>query len=146
MSSPLRRKTAHGAVFTIFTTCWILAHFDIALVSQAMLSRQSFANHVSPFLRDSFFSELTAKIARLSTHCERGKDNTIIFVKLSHVSKIKCWERPHQPITALHFISLAYWPRPHATTYFNWSRLLTWTLPRRGTRTGTTSSNPRAWG
>ena len=26
---------------------------------------------------------------------------------------------PHQPITALHFTSLAYWPCPHATTYFD---------------------------
>jgi len=32
-----------------------------------------------------------------------------------HVSKSKSWEQAHQQITALHFTSLAYWPRPHAT-------------------------------
>ena len=111
-----------------------------------MSSRQFFANHLSPSLQNPFISEITAKIVRLPAHCERNKDDTTIFAKLSHVSRRKCWERPHQPIKALYFTWLAYWPRSHATTYFDWSCLLIELWRQRGARTGTTSFNPRDWG
>ena len=68
--------------FTIFTTFSILAYFDIALVLQALSSRQSFANLVSPSLQKPFISEITAKIALLSAHCERGENDRTIFTCL----------------------------------------------------------------
>ena len=71
--------------FTIFTTFSILAYFDIALVLQALSSRHSFAYLVSPSLQMPFISEITAKIARLSAHYERGENDRTIFAKLSHV-------------------------------------------------------------
>ena len=136
MSSPLQRKQLHSV--KTYTSTWC-SFYDLYDVLNTCTLRHCFSIagnvkssvfHEPPVTISSnpFISEITAKIVRLPAHCERNKDDTTIFAKLSHVSRRKCWERPHQPVTALYFTWLAYWPRSHATTYFDWSCLLVWTL------------------
>ena len=63
------------------------------------------------------FLQLLTKLVQ-PEHLFKRKTSVVCCKFRQHV-KSKSWEGAHQPITALHFTLLAYWPRQHATTYFN---------------------------
>ena len=64
------------------------------------------------------FLQLVTKLAQRED-LFKTKTSVVCCKPRQHVSRSKSWERAHQQTTALHFTSLAYWPRPHATAYFD---------------------------